>query len=261
MSSLILELQRDSLDVNISVSNLLRKALIVAKKLQLKDFENWINLELNGYPNPDEIPLYRLLKGDHYAFTETHGWQKVMIHNLDEEWAETLSTMRMDFPISRLESDLKSPESTFVITYDTAGEQILLKAMNTYATPGVLIWRSKLEAILDAVRNTILDWSLRLEQQGVLGEGMNFTYREKEVASTIILNIENFNNQKSGTQIQQTILGDFTMGDKYKTGQAGAVGPNAHAHDMNFNQIWSEISGSIDTEKLGDELAKLRLEM
>jgi hypothetical protein len=36
MSSLVLELQRDALDPSISVLNLLRKALVVAKKLLRK---------------------------------------------------------------------------------------------------------------------------------------------------------------------------------------------------------------------------------
>jgi hypothetical protein len=31
------------------------------------------------------------------------------------------------------------------------------------------------------------------------------------------------------------------MGDQYNVGQAGAVGPNAHAHNMVFNQIGSQI--------------------
>lgn len=55
--------------------------------------------------------------------------------------------------------------------------------------------------------------------------------------------------------------GDIVMGDKYEIGQAGAVGPGAHAHDMTFNQIWNQVGGDIDLPHLAEELVALRQEM
>jgi len=53
--------------------------------------------------------------------------------------------------------------------------------------------------------------------------------------------------------------GDNIMRDKFEVaGQAGAVGPNAHAHDMTFNQLWNATSQDIDLAKLASELATLR---
>lgn len=51
------------------------------------------------------------------------------------------------------------------------------------------------------------------------------------------------------------------MGDQYNIGQAGAVGPNAHAHDMTFNQIGSQIETSMDLSQLADALSNLRKAM
>lgn len=49
------------------------------------------------------------------------------------------------------------------------------------------------------------------------------------------------------------------MGDQYNvSGQSGAVGPNAHAHDISFNQIWNQLSPRVDLPSLADELARLR---
>ncbi len=56
MKPIVLELQKDSLDQNVRVPDLLRKALVVAKKLKITEFEKWINNELNGYSESDEIP-------------------------------------------------------------------------------------------------------------------------------------------------------------------------------------------------------------
>jgi uncharacterized protein YjbI with pentapeptide repeats len=61
---------------------------------------------------------------------------------------------------------------------------------------------------------------------------------------------------------QLLIMGGVEMGDKYEiSGQAGAVGPNAHAHDMTFNQlqqIGSRIADSMDLAALASELETLR---
>lgn len=55
--------------------------------------------------------------------------------------------------------------------------------------------------------------------------------------------------------------GDLQVGDTYQVNQAGAVGPNAHAHHMTFNQTADRIEGSINFVQLADELARLRQAM
>lgn len=59
----------------------------------------------------------------------------------------------------------------------------------------------------------------------------------------------------SGTKIE------LVMGNKYEAVQAGAMGPGAHAHDINFNQVWNQLSGSIDLSSLANELSKLRAKL
>jgi uncharacterized protein YjbI with pentapeptide repeats len=54
------------------------------------------------------------------------------------------------------------------------------------------------------------------------------------------------------------VYGDLTVGDKYIAGQVGAQGPSAHAHDMTFNQLWSQSGRSIDLQALAAELSTLR---
>ncbi len=49
--SLVQELQRDAIGSTVSTTELLRKALIVARKLAVRDFSEWIDWELKGYPN------------------------------------------------------------------------------------------------------------------------------------------------------------------------------------------------------------------
>ena len=49
------------------------------------------------------------------------------------------------------------------------------------------------------------------------------------------------------------------MGDIYNIkGQVGVVGPSAQAKDINFTQVWQEVSDNIDLTELASELAKVR---
>lgn len=49
MPSIVVELQRDSLNPAVSVSDFLRKALLIATKLDVPAFKTWIENELSGY--------------------------------------------------------------------------------------------------------------------------------------------------------------------------------------------------------------------
>ena len=52
---------------------------------------------------------------------------------------------------------------------------------------------------------------------------------------------------------------EVIVGDRYDVrGQAGAVGPNAHVHDVSFNQIWAQQGDDIDLAALADDLSRLR---
>ena len=59
MASIVIELQKEALDGDIPLSDLLRKALVVARKLKVKEFDIWVSKELEGYSDNSEIPNYR----------------------------------------------------------------------------------------------------------------------------------------------------------------------------------------------------------
>lgn len=56
-------------------------------------------------------------------------------------------------------------------------------------------------------------------------------------------------------------IGEVHVGDKYTAGQAGAMGPGAHATNMTFQQIWNQFGQGINLEALSSELEKLRAAM
>ena len=65
-----------------------------------------------------------------------------------------------------------------------------------------------------------------------------------------------------GKQASNTIfIGELNMGDNYSANQVGAMGPQAHASDVNFHQVNVQQLGQIDLQALATELAILRREM
>jgi hypothetical protein len=108
--SIVLELQREASDSSVSVTDILRKALIVARKLGLREFQGWIESELNGYSEPREIPDYRVLHGQLEAWNHMQGrWMPCLEQNgVMEQNVEQNGVRPLFFTIGRhLPADLR----------------------------------------------------------------------------------------------------------------------------------------------------------
>ena len=68
-----------------------------------------------------------------------------------------------------------------------------MNAMRFPLSPTLMVSATSVTGILDAVRNTVLDWSLELEKRGITGEGMSFSEEDKHKAHqhSVIYNISN----------------------------------------------------------------------
>lgn len=62
-----------------------------------------------------------------------------------------------------------------------------MEMQNSYTKfePKVVFHRSQLMGILTKVRSIILNWALQLEEDGILGEGLKFSDKEKEIAMSV----------------------------------------------------------------------------
>ena len=56
---IVLQLQKDAIDSNNSVSELLRTAKLIATKLDLQDALTWISNEMDGDLRPNFVPVSR----------------------------------------------------------------------------------------------------------------------------------------------------------------------------------------------------------
>ena len=203
MTGIITELQKEAMDTNVRISDLLRKALLVAKKLKIQDIETWIFSELNGYEKKEDIPKYRHIKGEIKAFNNYSGiWIPIMFTEGDSKTHHALTHQTCGQPISELESLLENDSDMLGMKYSSDTEARLMKAANSPFPPMLLVPESSLYGILDRIRTTILEWALKLEEQGIVGENLSFSQKEKEAASSVTINVETM----SYSQIQAGTL-------------------------------------------------------
>jgi hypothetical protein len=59
MSSAVHNLQMAIVDGKKPITQLLRQTKLIAAKLNLSDVEEWVDFELNGYPDTKQPPEYR----------------------------------------------------------------------------------------------------------------------------------------------------------------------------------------------------------
>jgi hypothetical protein len=70
----------------------------------------------------------------------------------------------------------------------------------------MLVSKLEIQRIVQSVRDVVLDWAIKLEQEGVVGEGQSFTAEEKQKAADININI---------------FAGSTTLGDNAVVGAIG----------------------------------------
>jgi hypothetical protein len=210
MSSLVLELQRDALNSSNNLTDLLRKALLVAKKLGIKDFQDWVISELNGYDDIKVIPKYRIVTGSIKALNPYQGWITCLIPDNGLDFK--LTQREVGQSIGVIVSLLQNNKSGFLQTnYAPEVTQTLMSLFNTRFQIALHIDPSVISGILDAVQNTVLNWALKLEEEGILGEGMSFSKEEKEKALTSTsIHIENFQGIL-GNADNSTVTQNLTM--------------------------------------------------
>ncbi len=185
MLGLVLELQADAMNRDVRCSDLLRKALVVSRKLAVEKIEGWLRHELNGYPlDDDEVPDYREIHGQIKVWNPYHGWQPLNFGNSKE--AELLSRRRIMQPIAELDSLLENKDGDALqVPFPQNIVNSLMAGMDVPLQPTLHVSRTEIVGILNAARNTVLEWALELEKEGVIGEGMTFTKEEKQAAEQV----------------------------------------------------------------------------
>jgi hypothetical protein len=211
LAALILELQRNALNIEVKVSELLWKTLAVATKLGLSDMVEWAQKELNGYKCNQECPDYRRLRGNIVAQNSvSREWCPVVEgcpsgteKNADESILQKIQQRPVLQSLPSIESLLAdSSNKTFRAELNEYAQAHFRQQDPTFISFSIELAPSQFEGILATIRTMILQWALQLEKDGVLGEDMSFSDKERETVDRSSIVYNNINNFGTAT-IQQ----------------------------------------------------------
>ena len=196
---MVIRFQAMALNSETQIASLLRMAKAIAVKLDLKDVDEWMTQELNGYPSDAFIPDYRKIRCELKAIHPNHGYIPAPVPNWQLE--KRLTTVLVKEAAGALEAGaadkamLSYPLPTEYAHRLQANQPEFLR----FDLVRITDYHTMLN-IVDQVRNRLHEWSLELEQQGILGEHLQFSPIEKERAPMTTNNF-NFNGNVSNAGV------------------------------------------------------------
>jgi hypothetical protein len=200
---LILQIQQAALDSNASVTDALRRAKVACAKLGLAEFGGWVDRELNGYMGIPvaQLPAYRKLHGKPEFYNPFHGWQPILFGS--NKAAEIGSFAPVGMSIPAIEESLRDAKAdgSFEFPYppEIANEILGGRKENIHIRLSV----PAVADILHRVRTIVLEWTLEMKKQGVLGDGLIFSEEDRvKSALATASTINNINIEQVGAFVQ-----------------------------------------------------------
>lgn len=263
MKGVVLELQEELISKDCDILTALRKSHVIATKLKLAEFDTWILKELNGYSTYADVPEYRSVRGVLKAFNPYRGWFPVAIN--DNELENKICVRNLCEPISSL-IELYNKCGTNGIQITFSGEHLAI--LNRMLDAGfdmqfvLEVGPNYLKEILERVQDCLLQWTLQLEEVGIVGEKLSFTPIEKEKAQTIPQTVNNYygatsviNAPTTGSQIitgdNNSIVFDYSQGTDAVTEIRESLAKEeiSRENKEEANELLSEIDNKIKKKK------------
>jgi hypothetical protein len=227
--TLLREIQGAATDGSTPIGTLLRKAKILAARLQNPEFAEWVHRELNGYADEDPLPPYRvvgvMVYGNLISAWDGRQWNGAPIRTefLPEQFRRRFGMQsHLRKPISEYaalldgdsESEIRAPwPQELTVKYGGKGynEWQCLAAWQ-------LIGRNQIVGVVEAVQNRVLDFAIEIDAAAPdAGEAPpNLPPIEQErvaqVFHTVIMGGTN-NIATGNTNVMQTSSAGVTAGD------------------------------------------------
>lgn len=191
MEGIVISLQKELISTDCDVIVALRKAKVIASKLNISDFGMWVEKELNGYSD-NNVPAYRKIRGILKAKCY-NGYVTVSIG--DSQFENKICEQSMQQPISQLVNIINSKDEGSLLLYPSGDVQHILNKCYDIGYPTEFVLRVEqgaMQKIVESVKNKLLDWTLILEEKGIVGEGLVFSCEEKQAARGLTYPVNNY---------------------------------------------------------------------
>jgi hypothetical protein len=170
--TLLREIQEAATDSTVAISTVLRKAKILAARLQNPEFESWVDSELNGYPERTGLPPYRKI-GVVVQGLLSDGYRQwngapIMTSFLPEKLKDWGASHYLNEPISTIASMAEDDGDGSMLQCPWPQELAVKfgsKGYNGFECLGAwqIINRSSLVGVIEQVRNRVLEFALKIE--------------------------------------------------------------------------------------------------
>lgn len=199
-----------------SLTNGLYQLKLLASRIRNNELLNWINKELNGYENDDNLPEYRiapaLLQGTYSNGYYSIQNQVISTFNLPKELKDNLNKIKIKQGISIIEDTAKNTEETIAFVVSPEISALIMQNIrdhnptyNSYSLFDARQVTSRIvyKNILIKVRNHALDLALNLEEEMGYEVEIEEIIKNKNEANQIIHNYftQNFTNIGDGNII------------------------------------------------------------
>ena len=213
--NLLDEIRSDLVNESASVANTLRKAKILASEIGLPEFREWVEFELNGYPDQKSVPEYRQFQATNLGtlsgpFGSLDKNVPVPTFNLPERIKNSVENLIFFEGVGELEAQaLRAP------LYKKWRPEYLIIAREYMGWSGGMelvdvqqpIPAHVILGILEQVKNRLLSFVLGLQESNITSENLE----DRTVAPEIARNTFNTyivgdqNTVASGENVNQTI--------------------------------------------------------
>jgi hypothetical protein len=236
------------IDSNNSITDSLLKIKVLASRLKNKTLYDWVNNELSGYENNDEVPEYRvsgcLLVGNIMNGNWHLRNQILATIGLPDFIRKHIDKLTLNQAISVLERILEENNNPLayavpaeILGYLTENYQNMGNYYATVYSARKQIDLSAVQHIISEVRNKALDLLLKLEEEFGMEIDLQELVKKKTQANEIINNT-----------MKQTIInkGD---GNVINTGNESSISNKVHIEKSNFQ----DLKKALKDNYVGDE--------
>lgn len=253
--SLLRDIQNAAVDSTTDLATVLRKCKILGARLGSREFKEWVDHELNGYPDLESIPTYRILRvhsKGHFSGPFGSGLRNagIPLMNIPGEMRELLQYSHLTSSVATLESLTRQgggfaqenwpPDIVAMFADSFYYNMNCLQAWKVIPIGGIV-------GILNSVRNKILSFVLEIEAEAPdAGEApVNSSpvpqARVQQIFNTYITGTVH-NLASGGSNIERTV--------KVSGGQIGAVNQGNH--------VQVNVTQNVQQNAIADLAAQLR---
>lgn len=170
----------DSLsDPTVSISDALRRLLVIARRIDALELAAWIKRELEGYGDDDDVPEYRdgsglpiAIRFDGYGGASTT--RRMSPHELPPELSAVFDKFKMSMPLAELEAlaagdgesdPQRQLPNIWLHRYRELADENRVPHMPMFTAnhAAVVVPRTYLRGLLDRIKTVALDLALEIE--------------------------------------------------------------------------------------------------